>query len=149
MSGHEFDYALRIIAADGVTEVFDFHNHDQGLSVVSREEPGDETTKSRVEADHVDGDYDVQERDAAGDYVVVVRVQGDSWAECNERWQAARTAYRSAARYYLETEIEGVKTRYSTGRPDSVQPGQPDLLNCRQTYAIRWHVQPNPTITIV
>lgn len=144
----ELDVAVRIIASDGVTEVIDFNDHTVGLSVVSRQEFGDETDKSRVNADGVDGDYDVDETDAAGDYIVFVRVEGSTWPECTTRWLAARTAYRAEAHYFLEVEVEGVTTRYRTGRPDSVQPGEPDLKNRRQTYAIRWHVQPNPTITV-
>jgi hypothetical protein len=144
----EFDIAVRIIASDGVTEVFDFNDHTAGMVVVSRQEFGDEANKSRVEADGVDGDYLVDETDAAGDYIVYVRVEGSTWPECTTRWLAARAAYRAEANYYLEVEVQGVTTRYRTGRPDSVQPGASDLINNRQTYMIRWHVQPNPTISI-
>lgn len=138
---------MRIIASDGVTEVFDFNNIAGGFEVVSVQGPEDATTKTRVEADGVDGDYDVQERDAAGDLVLVVRVSGATWAQCASRWVSARAGYRAESRYYVETEFEGVTTRYRTGRPDGVQPGDPDLIATNQTYSIRWHVQPNPTIT--
>lgn len=144
----EFDIGVRIVAADGVTVLFDFNDHTLGMSVVSRQELSDDVSVTRVEADHVDGDYDVEEHDAAGDYVALVRVQGDTWPQVTTRWLAARAAYRTTGYYFLEVEVEGVITRFRTRRPDSVQPGEPDLLNRRQTYQIRWHVQPNPTITI-
>ena len=145
----DFDVAVRIIASDGVTEVFNFNDEAAGIWVTSVQEPDDEVSRTRKEADHVDGDYEVEEHDAAGDLVVIVYVEGSTWAQCKTRWQAARAAYRAEARYYVEVELEGVKTVYRTGRPDSVQPGDPDLKNRLQTYSLRWHVQPNPTITIV
>lgn len=145
---HDFDVAFRIIASDGVTVVFDFNDHDAGWSVVTTQPPGDETSKTRVTADHVDGDYDVQESDAAGDFVLIATVEGRPWTQVKTRYLAARTAWRAEAHYFLEEEIEGVTTRYRTGRPDSVTPGEPDLGGGNQTYTIRWHVQPNPTVTI-
>ena len=147
----DFEIAVRLIAPDGVTVLFDFNNlaGRSGWAVVSRQEPGDATSKTRVGADGVDGDYDVEEHDTAGDYVLLARVYGNDWPDLTANFLAARTAYRAHSQYYLEQTVQGVTTRYRTGRPDSVQPGEPDLMNNMLTYSIRWHVQPNPTITFV
>lgn len=142
------DVNVRIVAADGTTEVFDFNDRDGGFAVELIQGPDFEMVKVREVADDVDGDYTVSQRDAAGDITVVVRVEGSTWGQTTTRWEAARTAYRSESRYYLEIEIEGVTTRYRTEQPESVQPGPANLVLRRQTYAIRWHVQPNPTVTV-
>ena len=138
-----FNVDLRIIAADGSTLVYAF-----GTRVVSITEPGDETSKVRTDAPRVDGDTVVAEKDSAGDLNAVVVFEGATWAAVETAYQAARTAWRSDSRYYLDVVREGVTKRYRADRPDSVSPDRPDLGNKRQTYAIRWHVQPNPTVTI-
>jgi hypothetical protein len=138
-----FDVELRIVAADGSTVV-----HEFGTSIVSITEPGDSMDKIRVDAPRVDGDTVVAEKDSAGDLQAVIVFEGASWAAVETAYQAARTAWRSESRYYLDVVREGVTKRYRADRPDSVSPDRPDLLNRRQTYAIRWHVQPNPTVVI-
>ena len=137
-----FDTDLRIIASDGTTTV-----HSFGTGVNSVLEPGDATRKQRVAATRVDGDYVTAEADDAGDLVAVVTFEGSTWAAVEAAYQTARTAWRAESVYYLEVEREGVTKRYVCDRPDSVTPDTPDLLNKRQRYSIRWHVQPSPTIS--
>lgn len=151
MTTCDFEVSVRIIAADGTTEVFDFNDRVGGFTVETVQIPDEESEKTRVTADLVDGEYTVRERDAAGDLVLLVRVEGSSWAEVTSRWQAARAAYRAEPRFYLEVEIEGVTTLYRTERPDNVQGGSLESVNLvrrRQTYQLRFRVQPNPTVTI-
>jgi hypothetical protein len=138
----DFDVDLQIIESDGSTLAYAF-----GLKVSSVSEPGDATRKIRISAPRVDGDFDVAEADEAGDLNAIVVFEGATWPDVEDAYQAARTAWRAETVYYLDVIREGVTKRYRTGRPDSVTPDRPDLKNKRQTYAIRWHVQPNPTVT--
>lgn len=138
-----FDVDLRIVASDGSTLVYAF-----GTKVVSISEPGDATDKVRVDAPRVDGDATVAEKDTAGDLTAIVVFEGASWPAVETAYQAARTAWRSESRYYLDVVRQGVTKRYRADRPDAVTPDRPDLGNNRQTYSIRWHVQPNPTVSI-
>jgi hypothetical protein len=146
----DFSVSLRIIASDGSTLVKEFNAPDAGLSVETVQEPGDTTRKVYASSPLVDGDAVVAEVDDAGDLVAVVTVEGATWAEVTSRWQACRTAYRAESTYYLETEVEGVTTRYRTERPDVAAAGveAANLMGKRQTYSIRWHVQPNPSVTV-
>lgn len=148
----DFAVSVRIVAADGVTVVFELNNPAAGLSVESIQPPDFDAVKVRETADGVDGDYTVGETDAADDLIVNVRVDGSTWGQTTTRWLAARTAYRAQARYFVETEIQGVTIRYRTERPENVrgvETTSESLVLNEQTYAIRWHVQPNPTITVV
>lgn len=138
-----FDTDLRIVASDGVTVV-----HSFGTSVSSVQEPGGATRKVRADSPVVDGDVTVAEVDDAGDLTALVVFEGATWGAVETAYQAARTAWKAESTYYLDVVREGVTKRYRTERPDSVTPGRPDLLNRRQTYSIRWHVQPNPSVTI-
>ncbi len=146
------DYAvsLRIVASDGSTLVKELNDPDNGLAVETIQDPEENTRKVYATAPLVDGDALVAEAADAADLVAVVRVEGATWAEVATRWQACRTAYRAEATYYLETEIEGVTTRYRTERPDvaSAGTGIENLMGRGQTFSIRWHVQPNPTVTV-
>lgn len=146
----DFDVSLRIIAADGITVVHEFNAPESGLVIETMQEPGDSTRKIRATAPRVDGDYTVAEADDAGDLTAVIRVEGSTWAEVATRWQECRTAYRAESYYYLEAEIEGVTTRYATERPDvtSGPVEAANLMQKNQTYAIRWHVQPNPSVSV-
>jgi hypothetical protein len=138
-----FAVDLRIVAPNGSTVV-----HSFGTSIVSIQEPGDDTRKIRVSSPRVDGDSTVAEADEAGDLVAIVVFEGATWAEVETKFQAARTAWRADSRYYLDVVRQGVTKRYRADRPDSVSPDKPDLGNKRQVYSIRWHVQPNPTISV-
>ena len=137
-----FDVDLRIVAPNGSTVVYAF-----GTKIVSISEPGDATRKIRTEAPRVDGDFVVAEADEAGDLTAVVVFEGASWPAVETAYQAARAAWRADSRYYLDVIRQGVTKRYICDRPDQVTPDRPDLGNKRQTYSIRWHVQPNPTVT--
>lgn len=151
MTACDFDVQLRILDSSG-SLVLDLNDQSLGLSVETIAPPEDVTRRARVTSPRVSGDYTVAEAEDAGDLVAMVRVEGTSWGQCAARWQTVRTAYRAERSYFIETSIEGVTTRWSTEWPDSVQPGQLSSANLHlkeQTYSIRWHVQPNPTVTIV
>lgn len=140
---------VRIVSADE-SDVLELRNPAAGLFVESVQPPEENVTETVVEADSVDGDYAVTEKDAAGELVVFCRVEGASWAQCTTRWQAVRTAYRAERNFYVETVIHGVTTRYRARRPNV--GGAPlsgeSIANCQQNYQLRFRVQPNPIVTI-
>ena len=145
----DFDVAVRVIASNGTTVLVDFNDHAKGLSVVSTQEPEESVRAITTSAPRVNGAFRVAEADEGGILQVVVLVEGSTWAQCSSRWQAARTAYRSESYYFVETETEGVTTRWRAYRPD-VAPGpvlSTSLAQKRQTYVLRFQTQPNPTVT--
>lgn len=145
-----FDLAVRVIAADGTTERIDFNDHDAGLAVINHQEPEENVRDIRASAARVDGSYRVAEADDDGFLNLFVRVSGSTWGECTARWETARAAYRAESFYFLEIEEEGVTKRWRTERPDVVPSGIDSmaLANKRQTYQLRFRVQPNPTVSV-
>lgn len=145
----DFAVAVRIVAADGTTVRANLNDPAAGLSVLTVQEPEDNQRDIRVTAARVDGSFRVAAADADGVLVVLLDVDGTTWAQVETRWQAIRAAYRAEPMFFLETEVEGVTKRWRTERPD-VAPGVSDsssLVLKRQGYALRFRVQPNPTIT--
>ena len=145
----DFDVAVRIVAADGSTIRADLNDPPNGLSVMSVQEPEETVRDIRTTAPRVDGSYRVAEAEDDGFLVVIVDVDGTTWAQCNTRWQSVRTAYRAEWDFYVETEIEGVTKRWRTERPDVAPTGldSSSLVVKRQTYSLRFRVQPNPTVS--
>ena len=144
-----FDVHARIIESDGTTVALDFNDHTAGLVLVSHQEPEENVRHIRTSAARVDGSFSVAQASDDGFLTLIVRVSGSTWAECMSRWEAARAAYRAESHFYIEVEAEGVTTRWRTERPD-VAPAGSDasaLANKRQTYSLRFRVQPHPTVT--
>lgn len=138
---------VRVIASDEVTVLVDFNDRANGLVTESVDGPDQNVRAVTTTAPRVDGEFRVAEADDGGSLQVVVRVEGSTWAECVTRWQAARTAYRSESYYFVEVEEDGVTTRWRSYRPD-VTPGPADLVLMRQRYALRFQVQPNPSVIV-
>jgi hypothetical protein len=145
----DFSVAVRIVAADGTTVRADLNDPPNGLSVLSVQEPEESTRTLRVTAPRVDGSFPVARAEDDGFLVVLVDVDGSTWVETNTRWQAVRTAYRAEWDFFVETELEGVTTRWRTERPDVAPVGieSSSLVIKRQSYSLRFRVQPHPTIT--
>lgn len=141
------DVSVRVVAYDGVTELVDFNDHAEGLFVEAVQDPEQTVRAVTTTAARVDGEFRVSEADAGGVLEVRVRVEGSSWAECVQRWEAARAAYRSESYYFVEKVEEGVTTRWRAYRPN-VTPGPANLVLKRQTYVLRFDVQPNPSVTV-
>ena len=146
----DFDVAVRIIAANGSTVRTDLNNPPNGLSVLSVQEPEDAVRSIRMTSPRVDGSFRVAEADGDGFLVVVLDVDGSTWGQVETRWQSVRAAYRAESDFYIETEIEGVTKRWRTERPDVTPAGteSASLVMKRQTYTLRFLVQPNPAVTI-
>lgn len=143
------DVAVRIVSLDE-SDTFELRNPAGGLFVESLTLPEEATREVRITAPRVDGSFLIATADEDGFVGVGMRVEGSSWAQCTSRWQAVRTAYRADDEFYLETEIEGVTTRYFAERP-AVSPAGLDgstVATLRQWYQLRFRVQPNPSVTI-
>ena len=146
----DFDVAVRIVAADGVTVRSNLNDVANGLSILSVQEPEDAVRTIRVTAPRVDGSFPVAYADDSGFLVVIIDVEGTTWAQVETRFQAVRTAYRTEFYFFVETEVEGVTKRWRTERPDVVPSitESVSLVSKSQTYSIRFPVQPNPDVTI-
>jgi hypothetical protein len=143
--------ALRVIASNGTDEVYDFNDRASGVTTETIQEPSPATKKIRTDSPLVDGDVTVAWAMAAGDLVAVVRFEGATWGACQAEYQSAEAALFAEGTYYLETVIEGVTKRWRAEVPDEIAPGPLESVNLyrkRQTYSIRWHVQPNPSVTV-
>lgn len=145
----DFSVAARIVASDGVTVLADLNDTVNGLSVITIQEPDESVRDIRTDSPFVDGTFRVASADDDGFLVVVVDVDGTTWGQCATRWQAVRAAYRAEVSFYVETAIEGVTTTWLTERPDVSPAGleATSLVLKRQTYSMRFRVQPNPTVT--
>ena len=141
-------FHLRIVASDGTTVVGDLNDEDLGLSVLfPLSRPDDEAQWERYSSPRAHGDFTSgAPRDAAGDLVASVQVEGSSWEQINTRWATARGWMRAEWFFFLELEEDGVVTRWSCDRP-SVTPGIHDPAMRVMVHQVRFHVQPNPTIT--
>lgn len=150
MTTCDFAVAVRIVAANGTTVRANLNDVNAGLSVLTAQEPDETVREIRTTAPRVDGSYRVAEADDDGFLVVVVDVDGDSWGQVETRWQAIRAAYRAEPSFYVETEIEGVTKRWRTERPDVSFAGleSASLVMKRQTYSLRFRVQPNPSVAV-
>lgn len=153
----DFDVHLRIIASDGVTVLGDLNDESVGLSLqrpIGKPEGDviwDRYTSPRSRGDFTSG----APRPAAGDLVIVAQAKGATWAEVNQRWltvaapaEAATPGWINAeSHYFVELEEDGVVTRWHTDRPP-VTPVTYDRINNRLLHQVRFHVQPNPSVSI-
>lgn len=153
MSACDFDVALRVVAADGVTVRGDLHDDANGLHLMSPVIlPQDDARRERYSSPRSHGDFvSGPPLDEPGELVVTVDVSGASWGQVETRWQAVRGWLRAEWDFFVEYEAEGVVTRWRTERPNiSVPEHTPgDLKAKRLTYQLRFVCQPNPTVTIV
>ncbi len=145
----DFEVEVRIVGSDGSTVRANLNDPPAGLSVLSVQEPEETVRDIRTTAPRVDGSYRVAEAEDDGFLVVLVDVDGATWVECSTRWEAVRTAYRTEWDFYVETVIEGVTKRWRTERPNVAPVGldSTSLVTKRQSYSLRFRVQPNPTVS--
>lgn len=147
----DFDLAVRIIGADGVTILADLNDHDAGLSVMRPfTYPEENLRETRDTAPRVDGSFPQAVAFDDSFLLVRCRVRGSSWVQVETRWETVRAAYLTDPVFYLETELAGVTRRWRAERPN-VTPEDIDafaLRNLWLTYQLRFRVQPNPTVTV-
>lgn len=149
----DFDVHVRILSSDGATVRVDLDDHANGLSVQSGVSlPEMQERQGRATSPYAHGSAPTSlPVDDDGILRVVVRVEGASWAQCAQRWAVVRAAWKAEPAFVVETVIEGVVTRWRAERA-GVVPGEvssSSLITKWQTYALRFLVQPNPTISYV
>lgn len=142
--------SLRLVSNDGATLLAELYDSVNGLTVETVQEPEENLREGRVTSSRVPGSFQVWAVPDDGFLTAIVRVEGTSWAECTSRWQAVRAAFLAEPRFFIEMKYEGVTTTWRTERPN-VSPGpleSVNLLRKRQTYQMRFRVQPNPVVTV-
>lgn len=146
----DFSVAVRILDLDSEAEVLDFNDEAIGLDVEQLVEPEESWATRRTNPDNVDGSFAYTRKASSGTLVLSVHAHGDTWAECQAAWEAARAGYGAADYFYLQTEIEGVSKTWLAERPDvtpeAITSGA--LAAKWLTYVLRFPVQPNPTVSI-
>jgi hypothetical protein len=83
-----------------------------------------------------------------GVLTVPVLILGDSWPQVTTRLLDMLEAI-DLDEFYIETELSGVRTRWYCDAPVEFDEVTSDRKNNRQTYELRFLVQPNPSVTLV
>lgn len=145
----DFDVHLRIVASNGTTVLGDLNDQAAGLALVRGiERPEGALEWERYTSPRAKGDFTQgAPRDAAGDLVVGVLVTGDTWGQMETRWATAAGWLNAEWHYFVELVEDGVTTRWHTDRPPFSRLSY-DRANNRSVYQVRFHVQPNPVVTI-
>jgi hypothetical protein len=89
--------------------------------------------------------------DDEGEAVVVLRVEGDDWAQVATRWEAVRTAVRAHDDFKLQLEVDDVVTTWFAQRRAirRLTPVAGEYIEAaHRVYELRFTCQPNPTVTI-
>lgn len=149
----EFPTDVRLRELGTLVEVFDLHDPDNGYDILDEIVlPAPNQRQSRLTSARAHGSYGTGARlNDDGLLVISVGVFGSSWGQCTTRVLAMIDALRSLDRFYVETELSGVITRWYSDAPVDVNPEPVDIFaraNNMQRYELRFLVQPNPTVTI-
>lgn len=145
----DFTIHLRVIAADGVTVRGDLNDQSAGLSLRRPIlKPDGELLWERYTSPRAVGDFTSgPPRAAAGDLVVTVLAEGSSWPQVNTLWATAVSWLTAESHFFVELEEDGVTTRWQADRPP-VSPVGYDRRTNRLEHQVRFHCQPNPSVTI-
>lgn len=148
----EFDVALRIVAADGVTVRGDLNDQANGLTLMAPVVlPNEDARRARYTSPRSHGDFPTGPAlDEPGELEVAVEVVGETWAQVESRWDTVRDWLRAEWDFLVEYEAEGVTRRWRTERPNVETPTQTatDIGWKALTYRLTFVCQPNPTVTI-
>lgn len=142
--------SVRVVSKTDDSVTADLGDHDNGLWITSHQEPEVTDREDRSTSPRVPGSSLNSSVEDDGFFLALGFVDGDTWAQCQSRWEALKSGCRAERRFWLELEIEGVTKRWDAERPE-VTPGAVDasaIFNGRQTYQLRFRVQPNPTVSI-
>lgn len=153
----DFDVHLRIVASDGTTVLGDLNDQASGLSLMRPiVKPDGDIDWTTYTAAYAIGDFTSgMPKPAAGDLLVTVLAEGSSWVQTNTRWRTVAAPaedvtpgwLNAESTYFVELEEDGMVTRWRTRRPPVIPLGY-DRINNRLTHQVRFHVQPNPVVTL-
>jgi hypothetical protein len=146
--------SLSLLAPDTLAAYVELQDDVNGLSLVDALDiPNEEPRQGRRKSSRVRGSYSLGPAiDDDGSYVARLVVEGGSWSECKSRFVSVRTSLRSRSEFYLQEELDGVRTRWYSDAPVSILPAPvttADRMGFRQEYELRFLVQPNPSVTIL
>lgn len=146
----DFEVVCRLRSLDGVTTLFELHDHAAGYDVMAPVEMPDEAwSRLSAESPYVDGEFETAARLAGGRLSVSVKISGESWVQVEQRRLAARAAYVSAPSFLLDVTLEGVTQTFRANRPDvsSLSVDTSDLYVKDRVIVLSFPVQPNSTVT--
>lgn len=146
----DFPTEVRLLEVGTLAVIVDFHDPDNGVDVGGKlGKPVLGQRQARLKSARASGSYPVGARlDDDGQFVIPVLVFGDSWAQSEARFVALHDAVRSHSRFYIETVLSGVTTRWYCDAPVDFDEVVADRKNHRQRYDLVFLVQPNPTVSI-
>ena len=148
---HDLPTAVRLRAVGTLAEIVSFHDPDNGVDIGGKLLPpmSRNQRQARLKSARAHGSYATGARlfDDA-EFVVPLLVFGSSWGQCTQRFLDVVTAVQSAERFYVETVMSGVTTRWYCDAPVDFDEVASDRKNNRQRYDLTFTVQPRPTVTI-
>lgn len=149
----DFPTDVRLLEVGTLDVLVDLHDPDNGFDITDEIVlPNPNQRQGRLKSARAHGSYGVGARlDDDGLLVIRVGVFGSSWGQCTTRVLAMVAGLRSADRFYVETELDGVTTRWFCDAPVDVNPEPIEIVDRAanmQRYELRFLVQPNPTVVI-
>lgn len=147
---HDLPTSVRLLQVGSLTEIVDFHDPDNGVDVGGKlRKPVGNQRQARLKSARAHGSYGVGARlNDDLSFTVPVLIFGASWGETEQRFLDLIDAVRSFDRFYIETVLSGVTTRWFCDAPVDFEEVVTDRKNNRQRYDLTFLVQPNPTVTI-
>lgn len=142
--------AARVISSDGATERVDFEDRSIGLTVLNPVGlPRHGPVSDRYESPRAIGGFRRGiPRKREGLLVLNVWQEGSDYTEAVTRWAAVEEALDEEWDYFIELEVDGVRTRWRTEQPEIEQADltTDKLMLNRLTFQLRFICQPNPTV---
>ena len=147
---HDLPTEVRLRAIGTLASIVEFHDPDNGVDVGGKlRKPVGNQRQARLKSARAHGSYGVGARlNDDLTLTVPVLIFGSSWAVTEQRFLDLIDAVRSADRFYVETVLSGVTTRWYCDAPVDFDEVETDRKNRRQRYDLTFLVQPNPTVTI-
>jgi hypothetical protein len=149
----DFPTDVRLLEVGTLSVLLDLHDPDNGFDITDEiVQPDPNQRQARLKSARAHGSYGVGARlDDDGLLVIRVGVFGSTWGQCTTRVLAMLEGLRAADRFYVETALSGVTTRYFCDAPVDVNPEPIEIVDRAanmQRYELRFTVQPRPTVTI-
>jgi hypothetical protein len=147
---HDLPTEVRLLEVGTLAVIVDFHDPENGVDVGGKlRKPVLNQRQARIKSARAHGSYGIGARlDDDGEFVIPVLVFGSSWGQTEQRFLDLIDAVRSADRFYIETVLSGVTTRWYCDAPVDFEEVVTDRKNNRQRYDLVFLVQPNPSVSI-
>lgn len=148
---HDLPTEVRLRAVGTLASIVEFHDPDNGVDVAGKlRKPVGNQRQARIKSARAHGSYGIGARlDDDLTFTIPVLVFGSSWGQTEQRFLDLIDAVRSADKFYVETVLSGVTTRYYCDAPVDFAEVETDRKNNRQRYDLTFLVQPSPYVSIV